>query len=293
MSASKRGRKKTAAMLLCAVLALLIVPASALSVSFSPLTPGLAPAVPNVNVQPVSPGHLVSTVYRYANTGTVIGCLKDGTKLSVLGSKGNYYRIDCYDMQGYIPKSQVCTGEDGEYYVNCETESAYSKYLPSRSLQEVITMRGDIRNAALAQRGVPYVYGGSTPRGFDCSGFTQYVMAQVGLSLHRSALQQLQDGVIIAKSELQCGDLVFFQNTTGSGRFASHIGIYIGNGELIHAGSKGITVVDLESMYFTYHYLCARRVVLSDLAPTTVIPFTGSLQHNTTSYWRENAQTAE
>lgn len=222
----------------------------------------------------------------------IIGWLADGQAVTVLDSEQAYYRIDCYDMTGYVHKQLVASGEDG--FAICAAEGfdvlAVQPALPAG---KVALLQQRLVKTALSLRGVPYVWGGTTPRGFDCSGFTQYVMRQVGLSLHRSALQQLQDGVIIAKSELQCGDLVFFQNTTGSGRFASHIGIYIGNGELIHAGSKGITVVDLESMYFTYHYLCARRVALSDLAPTTVIPFTGSLQHNTTSYWRENAQTGE
>ena len=239
-------------------------------------------------------GRTVSYVRLSAYSGsTIIGCLENGTRLTVLGTKNGFYRIDCYEMTGYIAASQVRQNGNGEYYVNCVEGSYETRTLPARSAAEALSLRGSIRTEALKYQGVPYVWGGTTPRGFDCSGFVQYVLGRNGLYVNRTCRTQLQNGIIIAKEDLQCGDLVFFQNT-GDGGFASHIGIYIGNGQLIHAGSKGITVVGLNEWYFTYHYMCARRVVLTEVEGLTQdmpVPGVGITQNINGSYWRESSRT--
>ena len=241
-------------------------------------------------------GRIVTLVRRSAYfTATVIGCFENGTRLKVLGETKQFYKVDCYDMVGYVAKTQVQKDANGEFYVNCVIGSGETKTLASRSAEEAVALRGQVRTEALKYQGVPYVWGGTTPRGFDCSGFTQYVFRQVGNPISRSCYYQLQCGVIVPREDLQCGDLVFFENT-GDGGFASHVGIYIGNGQLIHAGSKGITVVYLNSAYFDYHYMCSRRVVLSDLGGLTeepVIPAVGITQNINGSYWRESSQTTD
>lgn len=278
--------KKAVALLLCCA-ALISLPAqiNAAPLASTPLSSTVVadPSVLlDVLTQNTQKGHLVSRVYRYAGRGTPIGSLENNTLITVLGENGEFYRINCYEMEGYIPKSQVRCDENGQYYVSCDPNSRDSNYLPTRSTQAASTIRGTARQIALSLQGVPYVRGGTTPRGFDCSGFTMYVLRQVGLDIHRNLMIQLADGIIIPKSDLQCGDLVFFSNTTGWGHFASHLGIYIGDGKLIHAGSNGITVVDLNSSYFTYYYQCSRRVILSDMNPD----ITGGLQKAPSSYWR-------
>jgi uncharacterized protein YgiM (DUF1202 family) len=108
--------------------------------------------------------------------------------------------------------------------------------------------------------GVPYVWGGTTPKGFDCSGFTQYIFRQSGITLPRTTTEQYQIGTYVSKSNLKPGDLVFLQNTYRQG--ISHVGIYIGDGQMIHASSsKGIVISQLSSSYYTQHYYGARRVI--------------------------------
>ncbi len=260
------------------------------------LLPGTAAAVnadgeEAVQTEKALSGVPVCLVHYYASAYSAqIGCLEDGTKLTVLGEQGDFYRVDCYDMTGYVAKNQV-RAEDGEYYVNCDESSGEAKRLPALSAQDVLTMKSQVRSLSTSFLGVPYVSGGTTPRGFDCCGFTQYVFAQLGIPLCRVQTEQMHDGVVIAKEDLQCGDLVFFQGTAGWGAISSHVGIYIGNGQLIHAGDGGIAIADLGDRYFTYHYLCARRVILSAPAPTDVPMDIG--QNMNSSYWRESSQTPD
>lgn len=106
--------------------------------------------------------------------------------------------------------------------------------------------------------GVKYVYGGTTTKGFDCSGFVGYSFKKAGKTLPRTAAQIYKNGSKVGKSSLKKGDLVFF-NTTGKG--ASHVGIYIGSNKFVHASSsKGVKIDSMSNSYWKKKYLGAKRV---------------------------------
>lgn len=115
----------------------------------------------------------------------------------------------------------------------------------------------DLTATASKYIGVPYVYGGTTASGLDCSGFTQIVFKQLGQNLNRTAAAQYKQGTPVAKADLQEGDLVFF-NTAGG---VSHVGISLGGSKFIHAGaSTGVTTASLNSSYWAKRYIGAKRV---------------------------------
>lgn len=116
----------------------------------------------------------------------------------------------------------------------------------------------EIINTAKSFLGTPYQWGGTSPSGFDCSGFTQYVLAQNGKSIPRTSQEQFASGQAVDKSQLQAGDLVFYD--WSGGIEATHVGIYEGNGKMIHAPHSGDVVKEVDfNSYGQNVYLGARR----------------------------------
>jgi cell wall-associated NlpC family hydrolase len=103
--------------------------------------------------------------------------------------------------------------------------------------------------------GTPYVWGGTSPSGFDCSGFTQYVMKQFGVNLPRISYQQGSSGKAVGSGDLRPGDLVFWDNSSRN-RGADHVGIYIGGGKYIHAPAPGqsVKISSLGGNYWARRY---------------------------------------
>lgn len=105
--------------------------------------------------------------------------------------------------------------------------------------------------------GTPYVWGGSTPKGFDCSGFVQHVYNELGIELPRNSRAMYLVGTHVNKNELKVGDLVFFKY---GGRLG-HVGIYIGHGKMIHSANQGVKVDSFEeSTYWKTRYVGAKRI---------------------------------
>ena len=112
-------------------------------------------------------------------------------------------------------------------------------------------------------KGGKYVWGGTTPQGFDCSGYVQYLYKKHHVNLPRTAWAQSKKGLDISKQNLQKGDLLFFLTDKKRGIPVTHVGIYLGNGKFIHAASKkkGIIVSPIYSGYYAGKFVSAKRVL--------------------------------
>jgi cell wall-associated NlpC family hydrolase len=120
----------------------------------------------------------------------------------------------------------------------------------------------DVLHDAKKYKNADYVFGGESPKGFDCSGYTWYVYKKAtGMDIGRTAKDQWKRGKSVSKSSLEPADLVFFKNTFEHG--LSHVGIYLGKGKFIHAENERTDVVtsDLDSDYYSKHYAGARRLL--------------------------------
>lgn len=150
---------------------------------------------------------------------------------------------------------------DGWYDVTCEYGTEGYIRSDFLDLTESSSSNSDIAATAKQYLGTGYVYGGASPRGFDCSGFTMYVYSQHGYSLPHSATSQWQSGLgtrVYSISELQPGDLVFFNDPSrNAGKACSHAGIYTGDGQFIHSSSSrsgGVIVSSLTSGYYNTYF---------------------------------------
>ncbi|MGE6414518.1 NlpC/P60 family protein [Planococcus kocurii] len=130
---------------------------------------------------------------------------------------------------------------------------------PFLSTEAKATAPDDIASYALKFKGTPYKFGGTTTAGFDCSGYILHVFKNFGISLPRTSAEQFNVGTPVSKSNLQEGDLVFFANTYKPG--ISHTGIYLGDGDVISAESKGVAISNLDTNpYWGPKYAGAKRL---------------------------------
>lgn len=128
----------------------------------------------------------------------------------------------------------------------------------SRILARTAGVATGLTRDALRFLGVPYVFGGTSTGGFDCSGYVQHVFAMVGLHIPRTADAQYYAGSHVGKAQMAPGDLVFFQTYEPG---PSHVGIYLGNGRFAHASSShGVMVSNLSDSYWSARYIGAKRL---------------------------------
>ena len=196
---------------------------------------------------------------------TSLGTASHGAVLTVTGIEGSWFAVSYNGVSGYVASQYVLicspsTADTSAPETPEETPAETPDETPADNPAATVS-GSEIVSLAQQYLGVPYVYGGSSPSGFDCSGFTMYIFAQVGVKLPHGATSQLSYGASVSRSELQPGDLVFFQDY---GAVASHVGIYIGGDQFIHASSSYynghcVVISSLTETYYNNHYYTARR----------------------------------
>ena len=166
-----------------------------------------------------------------------IGTLNKDAVVKISGISGGWYHIVGDLFTGYVSSDYIELCEPPVMTETQEEVKSGSENPGNATTDAIIEYSKQFL-------GTPYVYGANGPDSFDCSGFTKYVFAHFGYSLNRSASGQLDNGKEVALSEIQPGDLVFFIYDGATTR-ASHVGIYIGNDQFIHAstGSKQAVVI--------------------------------------------------
>ncbi|MEG1257188.1 SH3 domain-containing protein [Clostridium sp.] len=184
----------------------------------------------------------------------VLTTVRYGNKLPVISYSNGWYNVKVGNITGYI------SGE----YVTITNESEHSNPIVKETpLIESVYTGQDVVNKVEEYLGVPYLWGGFTPVGFDCSGLIQYVYKQLGMPLERTTYYQVHQGQTVDRSELQPGDLIFFTTNDDDPNDISHVGIYKGNDLFIQASKPGdvVRVSNLNSAYYNNRYYISKRII--------------------------------
>ncbi|MEH7451577.1 C40 family peptidase [Gottfriedia acidiceleris] len=218
------------------------------------------------NNQVVSSSNYISTgngVRIRSGAGTsyqILGSVNKNQKLDVISLSNGWYKVKYNGVIGYIGASYVeketgsnTTDSNKVDSSQSDTNKVDSNNSQSFDVQSLITL-------SKKYSGVPYIWGGETPSGFDCSGFISYVFKESGLSLPRTnvAGYWYNSSNLKTVDDFQPGDLIFFQNTYTYG--PSHMGIVINDNEFIHASSSsGVTISKINNSYWNQHFLGFKR----------------------------------
>lgn len=202
-----------------------------------------------------------------ANTSSeIITNLSVNTAVEVVAELDGWSQVKVNGKEGYISSSLLATTKQ-ETSRGATTPRTANTNTAEQKQPEKTTTTSTPKSSgkgstvlATAQQyiGCRYVYGGTSPSGFDCSGFTSYVYRAHGVSLNRTAAGQYSNGVAVSRSDLQPGDLVMFGKSG-----INHVAIYAGGGRIVHAAnsSRGVTTDTINSGYYNKNYVGARRVM--------------------------------
>ena len=182
-------------------------------------------------------------------SSSVLASLRNGTVVSVTGVQGGWFKVTYNGQKGYVhPDYLSFSNVQGSGSTGSSGSSSITPPSNSVSYNGSSEKRAAVLEYAAQFLGTPYVYGGSTPSGFDCSGFTSYVFKNTVGSIPRVAQAQFDATTRVSMDELLPGDLVFFGSSASS---ISHGGIYVGNNQFIHSPHTG-DVVKYDSLTGSY-----------------------------------------
>ena len=182
-----------------------------------------------------------------------LGKLEYKEKVTVLSTSNGWSKINYNGKTGYVDSSYLQSTVPGSNGNNANNNN-----------NTVSTKANEVIAYAKTLLGKPYVWGAQGPNSFDCSGFTYYVFKnKAGIVLPRTSSAQSKYGTYVSKSNLKAGDWVFFDTNGANDGNVSHVGMYIGNGQMIHAsyGQKKIVIANFNDSYYQKAYVNARRVL--------------------------------
>ena len=185
---------------------------------------------------------------------SVVKTLSKGTAVTVHSSSNGWSKVSANGVEGYVSTSYLSSTKPS---TSGSSSSSSSNSSTSVSVDKVLDF-------AHQQLGKPYVWGAQGPNSFDCSGLIYYVYKNAAnITLPRTSVEQSKFGTTVSKSNLKAGDLVFFDTNGPNNGAVSHVGIYAGGGQLIHASSsnKKIVKVNMETSYWNNAYVVAKRVL--------------------------------
>ena len=160
-----------------------------------------------------------------STSSKIVGQVPYAGKVKILWLEPDWARISYGMTEGYVSRQYLVVP---------------SQFIDLASRGSSVSSKGQaVVEYAKQFLGVPYVYGGSSPSGFDCSGFVYYIYKQFGVTLNRVANDQMVNGTWVPFSEAMPGDIIGFKNKSG---YVNHVGIYVGNGMMIHSPQTGETV---------------------------------------------------
>lgn len=239
-----------------------------------------------------APKQEIKPVVRYVNAGELnvrketnsssqlVATIKGGDKVTYYETQGEWARITTWsDKNGYILAKFLVDSEKDVIVDNVVAKKVVTEKVVTEkktatvsrgttektavskpASTEALSLAEKIVNYAKSLQGVKYVYGGYSTKGFDCSGFTKYVFAKYDISIPRSSSEYWGFGTKIARSDIRAGDIVLF-DTDGGAADVSHVGIYVGGGNFIHASTSKGKVIVMNLAAYRGKYMGARRAI--------------------------------
>lgn len=192
--------------------------------------------------------------------------LSQNTEITIIGEENDWYKVKYGDMIGYVLKSLVSDKKVETSSRGTQIDRTGNQDINEEKTEPVVKSSNDVTGKDIVEYaktylGFPYKYATAGPNSFDCSGFTSYVYKHFGYTISRSSKAQVNEGVEVQKENLQLGDIIIFLNTSKTA--IGHVGIYIGDGQFIHASSSttGVIISSLSKGSYPARYVTARRII--------------------------------